>query len=372
MRLLMTTDTVGGVWTYTTELAGELLRRGASIALVTIGGAPAPDQTRWLEWNRAHWKGSFHWQMTEAPLEWMSNNERAFLDVVPQLVRVAEDFGAELLHSNQFCFGALPVPIPRLVVAHSDVLSWARACREEAAEPELERGPWLNSYYALTAAGLNKATAVVAPTRWMLSALGKTFCLPRETHIIANGRTLGVPALRPTNKLQAVTAGRLWDEAKNIMLLGSVNAPFPMLVAGETEYHFHKLPVMPSGIKMLGSLREDELLALFRESAVYICTSRYEPFGLAPLEAALCGCAVLANDIPSLREVWGDGALYFRGASSLSIRLIQLSRHPQELVEAQRRSWNRAQRYSASVMADQYLALYRTMLRKWEPSSDVA
>jgi glycogen(starch) synthase len=371
MRLLMTTDTVGGVWTYTTELAGELLRRGASIALVTIGRAPSAGQTRWLEWNRAHWRGSFHWEMTVAPLEWMSNNERAFSDVVPQLVRLAHDFGAEVLHSNQFCFGALPVSIPRLVVAHSDVLSWAAACREEASEPALERGPWLSSYYALTAAGLNKSTAVVAPTRWMMTALGKTFRLPRETHIIANGRTLAIP-LRSTHKLQAVTAGRLWDEAKNIKLLAHVNAPFQMLVAGETEYKTHKLPLMPSGITMLGPLNEDELLALFRESAVYLCTSRYEPFGLAPLEAALCGCAVLANDIPSLREVWGDGALYFSDASSLSTRLIQLSRDPQELVEAQRRSWKRAQRYSVSLMGDRYLALYRTMLRRLESSSDVA
>jgi glycogen(starch) synthase len=129
---------------------------------------------------------------------------------------------------------------------------------------------------------------------------------------------------------------------------------------------------MPSGITMLGSLEQDELLALFHESAIYICTSRYEPFGLAPLEAALCGCAVLANDIPSLREVWGDGALYFRDASSLSARLLQLSRDPQQLVAAQHRSWQRAQRYTAAVMVEQYLTLYRTILTKRESTIDVA
>jgi len=37
----------------------------------------------------------------------------------------------------------------------------------------------------------------------------------------------------------------------------------------------------------------------------------YEPFGLAPLEAALSRCAIVANDIPSLREVWGSAAMYF-------------------------------------------------------------
>lgn len=236
----------------------------------------------------------------------------------------------------------------------------------------MERGSWLDSYYSLTATGLSNCTAVVAPTRWMLGALSKNFSLPRETYVIANGRTLATPMLRSTYELQAVTAGRLWDEAKNFNLLASTAAPFPILVAGETEYESHKPPEMPSGIKMLGSLEQDELLALFRESAIYICTSRYEPFGLAPLEAALCGCAVLANDIPSLREVWGDGALYFRDASSLSARLVQLDGHPREVEEARLRSWDRAQRYSASLMADRYLALYRTMLTNWESSSDVA
>jgi glycosyltransferase involved in cell wall biosynthesis len=81
---------------------------------------------------------------------------------------------------------------------------------------------------------------------------------------------------------------------------------------------------------------------------------------------------VLVNDIPSLREVWGDAAIYFRDADSLSDRLLQLSRDPRRLVAAQHRSWQRAQRYTAAVMVDQYLTLYRTMLSRWESSSDVA
>lgn len=368
MRVLMTTDTVGGVWTYTTELTAGLLQRGAAVALVTVGRAPGAAQTKWLERNRARWNGSFRWEMSVAPLEWMSNNQRAFLDLAPQVLRLAQDFGADLLHSNQFCFGALPVPAPRLVVAHSDVHSWAAACRGKSLEPSA----WLDSYSALATAGLRRATAVVAPTRWMLGALAANFELPRSTYVIANGRTLPEPALRSTHKLQAMTAGRLWDEAKNLQLLKDVRAPFPIFIAGEAQRESQESLSMPSGITMLGSLEQDELLALFHESAIYICTSRYEPFGLAPLEAALCGCAVLANDIPSLREVWGDGALYFRDASSLSARLLQLSRDPQQLVAAQHRSWQRAQRYTAAVMVEQYLTLYRTILTKRESTIDVA
>lgn len=59
----------------------------------------------------------------------------------------------------------------------------------------------------------------------------------------------------------------------------------------------------------------------------------YEPFGIAPLEAALCGCTVVANDIASLREVWGDDALYFDGPRSLSMLLHQLNRDKRQLAQ---------------------------------------
>lgn len=368
MRLLMTVDTVGGVWTYVTELTAELLQKGVAIAVVTVGRAPSEKQLGWLQGTAACWGSAFRWDVSEAPLEWMSDNECALISAEPLLLQVAREFGAELLHSNQFCFGALPVSLPKLVVAHSDVFSWATACRCHA----VEACPWLDRYHALTNAGLCGADFLVAPTRWMLDALPANFPVPCTSLVIANGRTLPLPPRPSANKLQAVTAGRLWDEAKNVALLAEVRVSFPIFIAGETEYGSHILPVMPPDTTMLGPLAEEDLLALFRQSAIYVCTSRYEPFGLAPLEAALCGCAVLANDIPSLREVWGDGAIYFHDASSLSVQLTQLASNPQQLAAARHRSWRRAQRYTAAAMANRYLALYRAMLTKSQVAVHVA
>jgi glycogen synthase len=205
---------------------------------------------------------------------------------------------------------------------------------------------------------------VVAPTRWMLDALGSNFTLPQEQGVIPNGRTLPEVDTSSTRKMQAVTAGRLWDEAKNLKMLETVDSPIPLLVAGETEYESMSLAVDGADTRVLGALAEDELLTLFRESAIYICTSRYEPFGLAPLEAALCGCAVLANDIPSLREVWGDAALYFSGADSLSSWLWRLSDHPWLLNEAREIAGSRAREFTAERMAAGYLNLFRSMLKQ--------
>ena len=358
MRILITTDTVGGVWTYTTELTRQLLGKGIAVALVTVGRVPSPEQMQWLRET----EGPFFWEVVEAPLEWMSGNDRAYLDAEPALLRVANEFAPDLLHSNQFCFGALPLSIPKLLAAHSDVLSWAAACRCEAIEPS----PWLERYCALVNRGLQGADVLVAPTRWMLHAFTAGFHVSCETYVVPNGRTIATSAQTPPCRLQAVTAGRLWDEAKDLKMLAGVRLPFPLLVAGEAEYESNLSPDLPTGAVGLGLLAEKDLLRLFEQSAIYVCTSRYEPFGLAPLEAALCGCAILARDIPSLREVWGSGALYFCDAAGLSHLLDQFARHPEQLQAAQHRSRQRAQKYIARNMTEQYLAIYHAMLAKPE------
>ena len=49
MHVLVTADTVGGVWTYTLELVTGLVRRGVRVTLVSFGSIPEPCQTAWME-----------------------------------------------------------------------------------------------------------------------------------------------------------------------------------------------------------------------------------------------------------------------------------------------------------------------------------
>ena len=48
MHVLMTSDTLGGVWTYTQELVRGLVSRGHRVTLVTVGNVPRPEQTSWM------------------------------------------------------------------------------------------------------------------------------------------------------------------------------------------------------------------------------------------------------------------------------------------------------------------------------------
>jgi glycosyltransferase involved in cell wall biosynthesis len=360
MRVLMTTDTVGGVWTFTQELAAGLLRSGCAVALVSLGRRPSNEQRTWADNLTCAWGTNFRYKALDTPLEWMPRNESAYSDAAPVLMEMARDFQPDLLHSNQFCFGALPLEAPKVITAHSDVLSWAASCRDG----KLEDSAWLRQYLALVDSGISGAECVVAPTRWMLHALARNFPLPESTAVVPNGRTLAAPSA--ARKLQAVTAGRLWDEAKNTSMLREARSPVPLLVAGESDAS------APDHVMSLGPLSQNDLLALFRESSIYICTSRYEPFGLAPLEAALCGCAVLANDIASLREVWSDGALYFSGAESLAELLRDLCDNPERLRAAHIQSFQRAGLFTAQRMIKGYLQVFQSALARSEAPAYVA
>lgn len=352
MRLLMTTDTAGGVWRFTQELTAGLLEMGNTVGLVSFGAWPTEAQRAECRRLESLWGERFFFVSSDVPLEWMQNNRTCFEDGAPVLERLVRTCRADLLHTGQFCYGALEVDIPRVVTAHSDVLSWARSCRTQP----LEESAWLERYRTLVQRGLDRADAVAAPTRWMLHALEEGFRLPKQREVIANGRSIQVESA-VVRKLRAVTAGRLWDEAKDMALLDRVRTPMPLVVAGARECDGIEAGTLEH-VPTLGTLSGEEMLRLFAESAVYVCTSRYEPFGLAPLEAALCGCAVVARDIGSLREVWQDAAIYFEDAVDLSAVLTRLYSDSEQLRAAQQRARVRARMFSRRRMVEGYLELY--------------
>jgi glycosyltransferase involved in cell wall biosynthesis len=92
----------------------------------------------------------------------------------------------------------------------------------------------------------------------------------------------------------------------------------------------------------------------------------YEPFGLSILEAALSGCALVLGDIPSLREIWSDAALYADPDEPTELQaqiqcLIQNDAQRSEMAE---KAKQRAQRYSTERFARQYVEVYQGLLQK--------
>ena len=72
----------------------------------------------------------------------------------------------------------------------------------------------------------------------------------------------------------------------------------------------HRAAGLGERVRFVGSVASDRLRALYRGADLFALPSRHEGFGLPVLEAAAQGTAVLASDLPVLREVAGDAARF--------------------------------------------------------------
>ncbi len=68
--------------------------------------------------------------------------------------------------------------------------------------------------------------------------------------------------------------------------------------------------VLENSIVHLKNLPNSTIASLYRQAKIVLMTSEAEGFGMPVSEALACGAIVLASDIPVLREVGGDGAIY--------------------------------------------------------------
>jgi glycosyltransferase involved in cell wall biosynthesis len=103
----------------------------------------------------------------------------------------------------------------------------------------------------------------------------------------------------------------LWDLAKGVSTLDSAAhlIPHPVYAAGPVSGPNGASATYPY-LNLLGSLDEQVLANWYAKAAVFASVSRYEPFGLAVLEAAQAGCALVLSDIPTFRELWDDAAIF--------------------------------------------------------------
>src|SRR5262245_31365373 len=166
MHILVTADTLGGVWTYTRELVTGLARQGEQVTLVSFGDIPAASQTQWMQALPR-----LDYRPTGFKLEWMMDSEADMLASAEYLQAVIEEIRPDLLHISQFYYGALPCDVPRVVVAHSDVVSWWEAVHREQP-PDTA---WLRWYRQVVERGLREATAVVGHSRWMLEQMTRHY-----------------------------------------------------------------------------------------------------------------------------------------------------------------------------------------------------
>jgi len=351
-KILMTADTIGGVWTYSLELIRRLRDHQIEIALATMGEPLTAAQ--WRETAAIDGLEIFE---SRFQLEWMREPWRDVDRASAWLLELESTLHPDIVHLNGYAHGALAWKAPALVVAHSCVLSWWQAVKGQAAPAEWEE------YHDRVRQGLCRASAVVAPTAAMLDSLSTHYGFSGPGTVIHNARTLRVQSYEKERLILA--AGRLGDEAKNIATLGAAakGLPWRVAVAGRIADPSGEQP-FPDGLEQLGYLEPQELASWFGRASIYCLPARYEPFGLSILEAALSGCALVLGDIPTLRELWSDAAIFVdpEDPAKLHSALWSPIEDPTGLRALGEAARARAARFTPERMTEQYLALYCSLL----------
>jgi glycogen synthase len=356
MRILLTTDVIGGVWRYTVTLVQELVERGHTCGVAVLG-VPSAE-------HAAELPPGVELMSRDLLLEWMPGGLADVDAATEWLVGLARRWRADLVHLNQFAYAVGDFGVPVLVVAHSDVRSWFVDVRGEEAP-----AGW-DAYTAVVRAGLMAADAVVAPTAYQSGRLAQHYGRT-AARVIHNGMRapLRISDRPASERPLALVAGRAWDEAKGISMLDEA---LEGLGAEAPTVHLVGPVVGPGGERIEvrhlvpeGEVPGEAMAGFYENTRVYIGPSHYEPFGLSPLEAAAHGCALLLSGIGSFRELWTGAATFFLPGSpaDLGVRLLNLLEDPADMNQQAELARSRAlTAYTAERMAHRYEALYGNLV----------
>ena len=354
-RVLMTTDAVGGVWTYALDLAHGLADAGVTVSLAVLGPEPTPDQRR-----AAGAVPGLDLIETGLPLDWMAAEPAEIEAPAAAMRALASRVRADLVHLNSPALGAGPAfGRPVLGACHSCLATWWIAVKAGEMPADFR---WRTQ--ALRR-GLAACDALLAPTHAFADAVARTYDLPRPL-VVHNGRRSPARQPRAAREPIVFTSGRLWDEGKNAGVLDAaaaltdaqVVAAGPLQGPGGERFE-------PRRLKPLGRLSSEEVSARLSDAAIFASSALYEPFGLGVLEAGQAGCALVLSDIASFRELWDGAALFAdpRDPAAFAGAFNRLLADPAEIRLRGQLAQARAARFTAEAMSEGVLQIYQSLAK---------
>ncbi|MES2492143.1 MAG: glycosyltransferase family 4 protein [Pseudomonadota bacterium] len=358
IRVLMTVDAVGGVWTYALDLARELASLGVEVVLVVLGPEPDTGQRA-----AASAMAGLTLLTPGLALDWLADKATT-RETAAALASLAAEQGVDLVHLNSPCLAAdQPYPVPVLTVDHGSLACWWEIARRGQDLPAD-----LAWHAALTGRGLRACARVLAPSASHAAAVRRVYALAVTPQIVRNGRALPLQTgckSAPASARFAFTAGRLWDDVKDAPTLDRVagRLPYPLRAAGPTTAP-HGSPVAFKHMEILGNIAGAELAGYLAQRPVFVSAARFEPFGLAVLEAAQAGCPLVLADIPTFRELW-DGAARFVAVGDderYAAEVIEIMSDHTLRDQLGSAAQNCAATYTASRMAAATATHYRALL----------
>lgn len=354
MHLLLTTDAVGGVWTYSLDLAAALAAHDVRVTLAILGPPPSAEAMA-----RAQSLANVEPTLVDAPLDWLAEDEGGVIEACAKIAAIARRAQVDLVQVHSPALVACTAfPAPVVSVVHSCVASWWDAVRGGDLPEDLR---WRAR---LVAQGLARSHVNVAPTRSFGIQVSRLYgCdIPLVVH---NGRSEEEPVARaPSNFVFA--SGRFWDESKDVATLDAAAGICGVrVVAAGLLRSPAGAEVAVRHVEACGALPGPEVRRILRERPIFCSPALYEPFGLSVLEAAQAGCALVLSAIPTFQELWSDAALFAprRDPHALAAALRALAQDVDWRLELGRAARERARAYRLDAQARNMAAIYRATLR---------
>lgn len=227
------------------------------------------------------------------------------------VARAARRLGADLVHCPAN-FGPLRSKVPVVLTVH-DLLAFRH--------PEFVPGAYSRILRTMIRAAARGARRILTVSRASRDDIVTYLGVPRDrvvvTPLAGSAPADVAPSPRRDDRLLAV-GNRMPHKGFEILLeaLARVDAENrPSLVVTGSHGEDPLRPVVDrlglgDHVELRGWLSRDELDVLYAESTALVFPTRFEGFGLPPLEAMARGCPVIVSDLPVLHEVAGDAAVY--------------------------------------------------------------
>lgn len=353
MRILITTDNIGGIWTFSLNLAKGLINNGIDVFIAVLGEPLTNSQKKEISFTSYY--------VMNCRQEWMTAPWDDINKAGMWLLKVRDQIKPDIVHLNSYSLGSLPWNIPVVVTAHSCVLSWWRAVKGEDAPAH-----W-NEYRKNVTAGICSANVVSAPSNTMMNAIESLY-KPRNKRVVIYNGCNGPFNYTEEKENIVFSMGRLWDEAKNLRLLieAARKIVHPVYIAGDTGGT--NIPDLPGNVQLLGRISQEEVAKWLSRAAIYLLPVTYEPFGYTFLEAAFSGCAIVTGNIESMREIWEDNAVYADNKSSdelaYTVNMLMWDKHRRQLL-ARNAKKHAYSNYTLDRMTSEYIFLYQSLVAKF-------
>ncbi len=192
----------------------------------------------------------------------------------------------------------------------------------------------------------------------------------REKYGLPDSYVFYLGGFQPHKNVSNLLAAWTWCD-------GPLGEQYPLVIAGklpepgdsfytDLRGYAEQLGIAES-VRFIGPVAEEDKPALYRSAACFVFPSRYEGFGLPPLEALACGAPVVTTAFASIPEVVGEAAYLVRDPDdtrALGAAILAVVVNPDVVDRLTAAAREQVKKFSWLKTAQETVAVYRQAIGK--------